>query len=61
MNAKIRNAQKLKVPHMLVLGEREEQAHTVSVRYRDGTQENGIELPAYIELLQKRISSKQLV
>ncbi|MDD4219789.1 MAG: threonine--tRNA ligase [Sphaerochaetaceae bacterium] len=61
MNAKIRNAQKLKVPHMLVLGEREEQAHTVSVRYRDGKQENGIELPAYIELLQKRISSKQLV
>ncbi|MDD3366298.1 MAG: threonine--tRNA ligase, partial [Sphaerochaetaceae bacterium] len=39
MNAKIRNAQKLKVPHMLVLGEREEQAHTVSVRYRDGKQE----------------------
>lgn len=61
MNAKIRNAQKLKVPHMLVLGEREEQAHTVSVRYRDGKQENGIELPAYVELLQKRISSKQLV
>ncbi|MDY0372084.1 MAG: threonine--tRNA ligase, partial [Sphaerochaetaceae bacterium] len=43
MNAKIRNAQKLKVPHMLVLGEREEQAHTVSVRSRDGKQENGIE------------------
>ncbi len=61
MNAKIRNAQKLKVPHMLVLGEREEEASAVSVRYRDGKQEHGIELHSYLQLLQERISSKDLV
>ena len=59
MNAKIRNAQKMKVPHMLVLGEREEEHGTVSVRYRDGKQENGIALDSYIAMLHERIASKQ--
>jgi threonyl-tRNA synthetase len=59
MNAKIRNAQKMKVPHMLVLGEREQEARAVSVRYRDGKQENGIELSAYVSMLHERIGTKQ--
>lgn len=59
MNAKIRNAQKMKVPHMLVLGEREQEARAVSVRYRDGKQENGIDLSAYVAMLHERIGSKQ--
>ncbi|HCG64733.1 MAG TPA: threonine--tRNA ligase [Sphaerochaeta sp.] len=59
MNAKIRNAQKMKVPHMLVLGEREEEQGAVSVRYRDGKQENGIALDSYIAMLHERIASKQ--
>ena len=59
MNAKIRNAQKMKVPHMLVLGEREEEHGAVSVRYRDGKQENGIALDSYIGMLHERIASKQ--
>ncbi len=61
MNAKIRNAQKMKVPHMLVLGEREQEAKAVSVRYRDGKQENGIDLKAYIALLHERIATKQML
>lgn len=59
MNAKIRNAQKMKVPHMLVLGEREQEARAVSVRYRDGKQENGIGLSAYVSMLHERIGTKQ--
>ena len=59
MNAKIRNAQKMKVPHMLVLGEREEEQGAVSVRYRDGKQENGIALDSYIAMLHEKIASKQ--
>jgi threonyl-tRNA synthetase len=61
MNAKIRNAQKMKVPHMLVLGEREEEHGAVSVRYRDGKQENGIALDSYIAMLHERIASKQVL
>ena len=36
MNAKIRNAQMQKVPYMLVVGDREEEAERVSVRLRSG-------------------------
>ena len=59
MNAKIRNAQQLKVPHMLILGEREKMADAVSVRYRSGKQENGIPFATYLDSLQKEIDEKQ--
>ncbi len=36
MNAKIRAAQLQKVPYMLVVGDREQEAGTVSVRQRSG-------------------------
>ncbi len=39
MQNKIRVAQEQKVPYMLVLGDREVEAHTVAVRRRDGAQE----------------------
>jgi len=37
MNAKIRDAQMQKVPYMIVVGDSEEEADSVSVRLRDGT------------------------
>ena len=37
MNAKIRKAQLLKVPYMLVVGEREVEAGAVALRKRDGS------------------------
>jgi threonyl-tRNA synthetase len=49
----------MKVPHMLVLGEREQEAREVSVRYRDGKQENGVALDSYVASLHERIASKQ--
>ena len=61
MNAKIRNAQKMKVPHMLVLGEREQEGNAVSLRYRDGKQENGVALDAYIASLHEKIATKQML
>jgi threonyl-tRNA synthetase len=42
MQNKIRLAQGQKVPYMLILGDREVEARTVSVRRRDGTQEQGV-------------------
>ncbi|MGW0791749.1 threonine--tRNA ligase [Streptomyces sp. NPDC002911] len=42
MQKKIRNHQKAKVPFMIIVGDDDMNAGTVSFRYRDGTQENGI-------------------
>ena len=38
MGAKIRDAEKLKTPYMLVVGDREEEAGTVAPRLRSGAQ-----------------------
>ncbi|EMF00814.1 threonine--tRNA ligase [Streptomyces mobaraensis] len=42
MQKKIRNHQKAKVPFMIIVGDDDMNAGTVSFRYRDGSQENGI-------------------
>ncbi|MGW0845176.1 threonine--tRNA ligase [Streptomyces sp. NPDC002787] len=42
MQKKIRNAQKAKVPFMVIAGDEDMAAGAVSFRYRDGSQENGI-------------------
>ena len=42
MQKKIRNAQKQKVPFMLIAGAEDVAAGAVSFRYRDGTQKNGV-------------------
>src|SRR5260221_2262591 len=47
MNAKIRSAQLMKVPYMLVVGENEMKAGQVSLRVRDGSQQNNIPLAEF--------------
>jgi threonyl-tRNA synthetase len=42
MQKKIRNAQKAKVPYMLIAGDDDMAAGSVSFRYRDGSQNNGV-------------------
>jgi len=42
MQKKIRNAQRAKVPYMLIAGDEDIAADAVSFRYRDGTQKNGV-------------------
>ena len=42
MQKKIRNAQKQKVPFMLIVGDDDVAAGAVSFRYRDGSQKNGV-------------------
>ena len=44
MQKKIRNAQRSKVPFMLIVGEDDVSKDAVSFRFRDGTQENGVPL-----------------
>ena len=42
MQKKIRNAQKAKVPYMLIAGDEDIAGGNVSFRYRDGSQKNGV-------------------
>ena len=58
MNAKIRAAQLMKVPYMLVLGENEMKAGQVSLRVRDGSQQNNIALDEFIARAKDRIAKR---
>ena len=58
MNAKIRNAQMMKVPYMLVVGENEMNAGQVSLRVRDGSQQNNIPLGDFIARAKDKISRR---
>ncbi|MCB0916963.1 MAG: threonine--tRNA ligase [Actinobacteria bacterium] len=53
MQKKIRNAQKAKVPYMLLAGDRDVESDAVSFRYRSGEQKNGVPIPdAVAEILE---------
>ncbi|MBT4855850.1 threonine--tRNA ligase [bacterium] len=49
ISGKIKAAQLAKVPWMLIIGKKEEQNNTVSVRYQNGKQEQGLSLEKVIE------------
>jgi len=55
MNAKIRQAQLMKVPYMLVVGEEEMKAGKVALRVRDGSQQKDMEVGDFIVRAQDRI------
>jgi len=61
MQKKIRTAQKSKVPYMLIAGGDDVAAEAVSFRYRDGTQKNGIGLPAAIAEITDAIAVRRRV
>ncbi len=54
---KIRNAQMQKVPYMIIVGGKEEEAKTVSVRSRDGKEERGVKLDDFIERVLGEVKS----
>ncbi|MCB9111492.1 MAG: threonine--tRNA ligase [Anaerolineales bacterium] len=58
MNAKIRNAQMMKVPYMIVVGKNEMEAGQISLRVRDGSQQNGFALSEFIVRAKDRISRR---
>ncbi len=60
MQNKIRKAQELKVPYMLILGKSEEAADTVSLRYRSGEEIKDMKVKDFIEGLQNKISKREL-
>ncbi len=58
MNAKIRDAQLMKVPYMLVVGENEAKAGQVSLRVRDGSRADNIPLEEFIARAKNRIATR---
>ena len=58
MNAKIRAAQLMKAPYMLVVGDQEVENENVSLRRRDGERQNGIPAGEFIAHVQGRIATR---
>lgn len=61
MQKKIRNAQKQKVPFMVIAGDEDMTAGAVSFRYRDGSQENGIPVDEAIAKIVKIVEERAQV
>jgi threonyl-tRNA synthetase len=61
MQKKIRTHTTQKVPLMLIAGEQDRAAGTVSFRFRDGSQENGVPVDDAIRRIHDAISSHALV
>ena len=57
---KIREAQSRKIPYMLVIGDKEAENGTVSVRTRSGGDKGAMALDAFIESVTQEISSRAL-
>ncbi len=60
LNFKIREAQLRKIPYMLIIGDKEAEAETVSVRLRDGTLHNNIEWNEACNLIIKNSRDREL-
>ena len=58
MQKKIRNAQRQKVPYMLIAGDEDAGAEAVSFRYRDGTQKNGVPIDEAIDEIVASIDAR---
>lgn len=58
LQAKIRDAQIMKVPYMLILGEKEEKVKKVSVRRRDGVDLGQMDLEKFLDLIKDKIEQK---
>ncbi|MFI0239496.1 threonine--tRNA ligase [Streptomyces sp. NPDC016845] len=61
MQKKIRNQQKAKVPFMVIAGDEDMNAGSVSFRYRDGSQENGIPVDEAIAKILKVVEERAQV
>ncbi|PFG19598.1 threonine--tRNA ligase [Serinibacter salmoneus] len=57
-NKKIRNAARQKAPFVLIAGGEDAEAGSVSFRYRDGSQDNGVPLDEAIERIQAAIRDR---
>jgi threonyl-tRNA synthetase len=57
MQKKIRSHTLMKVPFQLIAGEKDRDAGTVSFRFRDGTQDNGVPIEDAVTRIREAIDS----
>jgi len=60
LQAKIRDAQSQKLPYMIILGDKEEESKSLSVRLRSGESKNNIKLEDFIADIKDKIETKSL-
>jgi len=60
LNAKIRNCQTRKIPYMLVVGQKEADEGTVSIRLRNGNQFPAMKIEEFISYINEKILSRSL-
>jgi threonyl-tRNA synthetase len=60
MQKRIRDAQVMQTPYMIIVGEKEQADGTISVRTRDGRQINGVKLDDFIAEMKEKIKTKTL-
>lgn len=58
MQKKIRNAQKQKIPYMLLAGDDDVARDAVSFRYRNGEQKNGVPIDEAVEEIVKAVEAR---
>ncbi|KHD87030.1 MAG: threonyl-tRNA synthetase [Bdellovibrio sp. ArHS] len=60
LNYKIREAQLQKVPYMIIVGDKEAETKTVSLRLRDGSEHKGLTVDQLMKTILDDISTRQL-
>ena len=61
MQKKVRNAQLEKIPFMMIAGEEDQGAKTVSFRFRNGDQKNGVPIDEAIAMIKNAIENREQV
>ena len=57
MQSKIRNAQNMKVPYMVIVGDNEIKDKTISVRKRNGENRNNLDFEEFLSNLKQEIAT----
>ncbi|MNL63750.1 Threonine--tRNA ligase [compost metagenome] len=60
LNYKIREAQLQKIPYMIIVGDREAETRTVSLRLRDGSEHKGMTVDQVMNLILTDVKERQL-
>ena len=58
LSAKIKKHHKFRIPYMIIIGAQESQNNTLSVRFRDGTQKQGLVLADFLASIQDQAQPK---
>lgn len=59
LGAKIRNAQSQRVPYMLIVGDKEVESKTVSIRTRSGENKDSMQISKFIDIIKDEIEKHQ--